>query len=271
MTPRDFKNSYDKLHDNYVKNDNRDKAIEIANEYAKTADEQCHFSSDYVRFDVAYKYLLAGDIAAKHQKKDEKLINNSTASQLYHYAGHQFRHVEEYNTAAKTYHKAGEVSLAEVPIDWDWAIRSFARAKVCFQDIGDSEEASKSYKKEQDCIRRKFLKKKKIVSFIWSTLRKLTTNYGESTLHWAVSFILIICLFGFLYMHFGAQKKWVEGLNLNKFHNGMYLYVVTTLGFGEVIKNVPAEAKLIFILNLLTGYIMLALGIDILIRKFKES
>lgn len=220
------------------------------------------------RFLVAYNYTLAADYASTFSCN----VSDTAAEYLYHFAGHHFRLLENFNLAAEAYKKAGDCSKVKDDVgSLHWAIRSYARAKVCYQDIGESEKAAAAYYEEQEVRRRKFKKDKKRASYVWFTIRKEITNYGESFYKLFICFLILDLIFSLLYTASDYFLQWPDVYSWHSLLRGAYLYIAVSIGFGEIINNVPWPAKIIILLNIFSGYLLLALGIDIIIRKFKES
>ena len=254
-TPEDFKKEYKGSPISDLVN---------AERILKAANNEFDSDKFKTKFEVAYKYLAVAD----YDEKNNVSVLENDAGHLYHFAGHHFRFVENWNGAANAYSSGGDCSMKAN--DFDWAIRCYARAKVCFQDVGDSELAGEAYIKEQDAKKAKYKRDKKHVQHFWYRLRKRTTNYGESFKRWFISFILVIFIFTCLYSALELCIHWPHHFKMKAFLSNIYLYFAITLGFGEIIQ-VPWQAKIVIAMNLASGYTMLALGIDIIIRKFKES
>lgn len=251
-----------------------------AAEALKFANDHFHENDTDKRFLVAYSYRLAADCAF-----DLKIeISNIDADHLYHYAAHQLKSLNTFNQAAICYQAGGECykdsleRLGGKPDEkkksdiLEFAIRSFARAKMCYQEIGESEKSATAYHKEQE-VRREFLwHKKKWLTALWYEVRRVTTNYGESLKRLFITFLCICMAFSIAYTYTSYMYKWPNKFvsPLRTFLKSTYTYIAVSAGFGEII-DVRWQVKIFILLNILTGYLLLALIFDFIIRKFKET
>ena len=193
---------------------------------------------------AAELYLTAGDVAFSNSEKNVKILRKTNP--------------------------VDQILKKDFIKTLTWAIRSYARSKVCYTDIGDSEEASIAYIKDQDARTLLYSQQKPLSKYYWNYLRKTITNYGESISTWLIWFLIVTICFDLIYYGLQSWVNWPQKPTNYFLLDGIYLYLATTLGFGEII-SVPWQAKIVLLLNLISGYTMLALGIDIIIRKFKSS
>jgi len=155
---------------------------ETLNEMIKFADDNYSKDDTSSRFEVAYSYYAIADYL-------EAAGAFQRASKYYHFAAHQLRSVENFKNAAGAYFAGGRA--AEVAAlakgepanrrieNLDWAVRSYARAKTCFEDIGDAEEASEAYVAEQDARRKLAKARGNRSSWLALELLRVTTKYGQ--------------------------------------------------------------------------------------------
>jgi hypothetical protein len=135
----------------------------------------------------------------------------------------------------------------------EWAVRSFARAKQCFADVGDAEEAAQAYVKEQDARRFKAHKNKDAIQFVTLTLWRWTSLYGQSWRRWLACMVGLLLVFAGVYewqFRIGLLEL-PEGSHWITFITGLYHAAATvlTLGFDEI-RPVGAVSQLAVLLNL---------------------
>lgn len=171
---------------------------ETLNAMIKFADDNYSRDDTGSRFEVAYSYYAIAEYL-------ETVGAFQKASKYYHFAAHHLRSVENFKNAAGAYFEGGRT--AEVAAlakgepknkkieSLDWAVRSYARAKTCFEDIGDAEEASEAYVAEQDARRKLGKARGDRTTWLALALLCLTTKYGQSW--WRLS----ITMSGFIVLY----------------------------------------------------------------------
>jgi len=87
-------------------------------------------------YTCAYKYGIVGYVYDKTQ-------NLQQAGFLYHFAGHQFRHIEEYELSGKFYTWSAEVFKEAGKEHYKRAKRSYRRAQKAFESVGDNDIGQK--------------------------------------------------------------------------------------------------------------------------------
>lgn len=211
--------------------------------------------------EAAHIYLALGLL----QLGDSTLIVQSdgetlTPTKLFHYAGHAFREVGLQNRAADAYWRAG---VADGMPGNDFAVRSLARAKSCYGEIGENDKADSMHKLEWEARRALARGAYWILLTAWW----LTTAYGTSFLRWLVSLLVMLLGFSISYEYLHSSGFIVEGHPWTVI-SAVYFCIVTTatVGYGDFTPtNWIGEA--IVVANILIGYAMLAFGATILGRK----
>lgn len=288
-TPRDYKKRF------YEDLKFQINSITKAEQVAKEADEYYSFDSTVKRYEVAYKYKCAAEYLSRipERKRD--------ASEYYHYSGHHFRKIEEWREAGDAYLKAGEIAY-ELAIELkrmgvfedakercEWSIRSYGRAKNCYQDVGDTDQARDAYIKEYDVRRLLALIYaiinitipsqlvvqrliKHVLKFIQLTFWKWTSNYGESITKWSFWVLGIIFIFTELY-----EKLYNMGLlkiDCNQWFppvTPIYFTIVTmaTVGYGDI-RPMNWVAQLTVVLNIIISFIFLGIGGAVIAHKVSK-
>lgn len=213
---------------------------------------------------AAYTYLAIGFKLLKDESI-KLVVDGKTlkAEQMFHFSGYAFREIGQLNRAADAYWRAGAVgSRGGTPSPL--AIRSFARSKSVFAEIGEIDQSDRMHRMEWEA--RKTLSKgiKLWLIQLWDA----TSLYGTSASRWFYWLIGFVLFFSVAYEILHAQnliaqeQSWVTGIT------GVYYTLVTTstLGYGEFVPS-HVFSQILVILNIILGYVLLGLGLTILGRK----
>ena len=261
-TPEFYKTTYLQLTQSKITDD------ESLEKVLQWADHNYAVDDTDTRFRVAYSYLAGAEYLEKATDIQLKL---KRACRLFHFAGHHLRLVENWNNAGLAYLRAG--SLAIEVEDFEWAVRSFARAKQCFADVGDAEEAAQAYVKEQDARRFRAHKNKDAIQFVTLTLWQWTSLYGQSWRRWLACMVGLLLVFAGVYewqFRIGLLEL-PEGSHWTMFITGLYHAAATvlTLGFDEI-RPISAVSQLAVLLNLALAWALLGIGAGMIARRVKE-
>jgi len=183
---------------------------------------------------------------------------------LFHFAGHAFREIGHIARAADAYWRAG-VASGRGSYPSPWGIRSIARAKVCFKDVGELGKSDNMHRLEWEA--RQHIGAswwQKPILFLWD----VTSRYGTKPGRWLMSLLVVIVFSSIAYelMH---RLLWIHQEQLwTSWFSAIYYCIVTmtTLGYGEFVPNHPVAQSFV-VLNVIVGYFMLAVGVTILGRK----
>lgn len=267
-TPDDYKKYFEEISVKIRRKRSANFIIKYANE---------HWERDDIdtRYRVAYSYFAAADFLCETSK--DQL---DRASRLYHYAGHHFRFLEEWNKAGKAYRKAGDIATKsakkaktekKAKEEQEWAIRSYARAKNCYADVGDAEDSALAYKDEQ-----KQRLRLAEMTHDWKQVFRLkfweiTSDYGESLRRWFCWVIVIIFIFTYLYELEHCKNLFnLTNTEWKPLLTGIYFSFVTltTFGAGDI-HPAHSISLLTVIANIVIGYVFLGIGIAIIVRRIK--
>jgi hypothetical protein len=214
--------------------------------------------------DAAYTYLGLAFLLLKH---DGLTIpsggKNLGPDMLFHFAGHAFREIGQLNRAADAYRRAGVVSTrGKTPKEF--GIRSLARAKMCYEEIGESERSDQMHCLEWEARRLGSLGFRRLFLWLWA----VTSRYGTDVRQWAKMFARVVLVSALVYecMH---SLGWIYGQeHWTPIVSSLYCSVVTmtTLGYGDFVPH-HWVAQLFVILNVFAGYFLLAVGATILGKK----
>jgi Ion channel len=210
--------------------------------------------------EAAYTYLA---LAFKITEDQSILINSLgrkvTVAEMFHFAGHAFRGIGQLNRAADAYWRAGVI--AEIS---DFSIRSLARAKSCYSDIGEMDRSDEMHRLEWDARRLRSGRVPSALFAVW----KITSAYGTSSRRWFFSVAVFLFAFTAVYQvlydtgKVSGQQPWTPWVT------AAYMSIVTTatVGYGDF---VPSHwiSQLVVVLNIAFGYALLAIGSTILGRK----
>jgi hypothetical protein len=213
---------------------------------------------------AAYTYLALAFTVLENEKIKICIANKTVEhSKLFHFAGHAFREIGQVNRAADAYWRAGITDNRGKPPS-DWGIRSLARAKVCFREVGEVEKSDEMHCLEWEARRHWSPRVRKFVLSLWA----LTSQYGTAPRRWLVSLLVVFGGSALMYelMH---RLLWIhQGQTWTPWASAIYYCAVTmtTLGYGEF---VPTHwvAQSFVVLNIAFGYLLLAVGITILGHK----
>src|SRR5262245_4455620 len=192
-TPNYYKGTY------YRERRDQISSSEALAECLRWADENYSQDDTDTRFKVAYTYYAAADYLRKQG-------DGTRASDNYHYAGHHLRSVDNLNNAALAYFAGGQAAEEAATTDsaskaklLAWAVRSYARATVCFSDVGEAEQASRAYVAQQDARRRLAWAQRNVIVAAVLELLRATSHYGQSGLRLASTVVVMIVFYGLLY------------------------------------------------------------------------
>jgi hypothetical protein len=225
-------------------------------------------SAAYTYFGLAFASIdaMPGHSAANH-----------AAADLLHFAGNAFRESGQLNRAADAYWRSGTLAEPRSPL----AVRSLARAKMLYTDIGQTGDADRMHVLEWDVRRFQvglrelpgwvpkfidvwFAKARGVLSLV--LLWKVTSQYGTSLWRWLVSLGTMIALFSVAYraLHSHGALTAHHWSSLTP----LYFCVVTaaTVGYGEITPRTEL-AEIVVVANILFGYGLLGIGLTILGRK----
>ncbi|MDG7043223.1 MAG: hypothetical protein JRM98_03805 [Nitrososphaerota archaeon] len=213
------------------------------------------------RYHTAFKYRLAAELTerAAGLLKDENLDLLNSAGDLYHFAGHAFRRIEEFRWAGDAYAKSGECFMREMLklngrkmfIDsYEKSIRAYRRAKVVYTEVGDYSQAGRMFFLEQGLIQKKLSRTNPIEAALFMAWG-IMSGYGESIRRWFVGYILGVALFGMIYLHGGTGV-------LQAFY----------VSFGRsLLMNTTSLGGPIMLLQFAYSYFNLGLGLTIIVRR----
>jgi hypothetical protein len=182
-----------------------------------------------------------------------------SATKLFHFAGHAFRELGQLNRAADAYWRAGVANAEKVDV---FSIRSLARARMCYNEIGESDKSDLMHILEWEARRQLANWPNRILLTGWW----LTTSYGTSLSRWVCSLAVFLMSFTVLYV----ILKSCNALTATHWSplSAVYFTVVTTatVGYGDIVPS-DWKAEFVVIANIIVGYAMLAFGATILGRK----
>ncbi len=184
-------------------------------------------------------------------------------AQLFHFAGHAFRDSGQMNRAADAYRRAGIASDDGGSPD-AFGIRSLARAKMCYAEIGETDRSDEMHVLEWEARRRKARVGKPLLS-VW----KWTSGYGTSPRAWLLWVLGFVVLFTLLYEWLHRRGLLCAAHGWTPFLTAAYYCVVTTatVGYGEIVPCNGPAAQAVVTLHIVAAYILLAIGATILGRK----
>ncbi len=182
-------------------------------------------------------------------------------TKLFHFAGHAFREIGQLNRAADAYWRAGVANGKEVD---EFAIRSLARAKSCYAEIGETEKSDCMHRLEWEARRARA----KWANWALLTAWRLTTAYGTSLGRWLGSLLVVLAGFSIIYEVLHTLGAIHDGHKWTPISSAAYFCIVTTatVGYGDF---TPTNwiGELVVVTNVLLGYAMLVFGTTILGRK----
>ena len=197
-----------------------------------------------------------------NDKESQDFLNR--ACRFFHFAGHGFLNLGNVNRAADAYWRSGVVGSVANETS-SLSIRSLARAKICYQDIGITEKSDQMHILEWHARLLASTGVRSILLDLW----RVTSLYGVSLRRWIVSIALTLTVFTLLYEGFarsgllhGADDGWTPLIS------AFYYAVVTTttVGYGEI-HPIGPFAQIAVVLNIFIGYVLFAIGTTILGRK----
>ncbi len=244
----------------FIKNDGVERVKDAADS-GRHGDTSAQMNSAAGYLALAFDALEA---VGEDLKAEETQNSLSRACTFFHFAGHGFLNLGNVNRAADAYWRSG-VSGSCADKATSLSIRSLARAKICYQDIGITEKSDQMHILEWHARLLASTGIRSILLDLW----RVTSLYGVSLRRWTVSIALTLFVFTLLYEGFarsgllsGAEEGWTTLIS------AFYFAVVTTttVGYGEI-HPVGPLAQIAVVLNIFVGYVLFAIGTTILGRK----
>jgi len=226
------------------------------------ADEK-RLGSPRDQHEAAHVYLALAFLSARAQIAITHKDKPIESSLLFHFAGHAFREIGQINRAADAYWRAGVVGAKNGVVD-QFAIRSLARAKSCYSEIGETEKSDRMHILEWEARRQTGTLSNCVLLSVW----KITSDYGTSVKKWFWSIILLVLSFSVVYEVLHDQGAIHQGQAWTPMISSIYFTLVTTatVGYGEFVP-IGCLAQLAVVLNIVLGYFLLGVGTTILGRK----
>jgi hypothetical protein len=237
--------------------------------------------------EAAYIYLALAFSKVRSMPKPDSRSDtqpNRAAAELFHRAGNRFREIGHLNRASDAYSRAGYWDDPSHPM----CIRSLARAKVLYTQIGQPADADRMHVLEWDarrsrgpeakpserdsaqalgCPKKRWKLTRLMTSALW-WLWNATSRYGTSFGRWLAWLAATLAAFTAIYTLARDGFHTPTGFHWTPIITPFYFAIVTaaTVGYGDITpKNGWTEA--IVAANILTAYALLAFGVTILGRK----
>lgn len=184
------------------------------------------------------------------------------ATKILHFAGHGFRQIGQLNRAADAYWRAGVISDTDGTPD-TFAVRSLARAKMCYAEVGQADCSDRMHFLEWEARRLGAQGRTPIL-----TLWRITSCYGTSLSRWLAAVALFVLLFAITYEALHAICWITSTQRWYCLWTAAYYCVVTTatVGYGDIIPT-HLVSQTVVALNIACAYFLLATGATILGRK----
>lgn len=234
------------------------KALEL---YYQADEQRLGITAEQHR--AAYTYLALAYWKLRSTKHEDG-AELPDAHLLFHFAGHAFREIGQLNRAADAYRRAG-ITSGEGDAPKDFGIRSLARAKMCYREIGEDDKADEAHRLEWDARRASSCPCARFTLWIW----KVTSGYGTKAFPWVLWVLGMLAAFTICYQ----IMYWLGWLCVGKCpkwgcFTGAYYSVVTmsTLGYGDI-SPARCPAQLAVTIQLVLGYVFLGIGLTILGNK----
>lgn len=266
ITPSTLKDEYKETFDVLKKADASSQfALAKADEYQSDADQLFMRDDMISQYQVAFKYRLAADLVllASNQEQDKlkRTLLFRRAGNLYHFAGHAFRRVEEYRWSGETYTKAGECFEKEMKEfgkgdkarfvqACESSVRAYRRSKGVYAEVGDYNPSGRAYLIEQKLVQTLLFETnplKGILFWVWG----IFSGYGESVLRWFGGYLLGLFGFAFLNALGGADVE-----------SALYVSLERSL----LISNSTAGGALL-VAQIAYSYFILGLGFTLVVRR----
>ncbi len=151
------------------------------------------------------------------------------------------------------------------------AIRSYARSKICYSEIGESEESETQYIREQDARVFQYKLKKQIpyALILW----RESSMYGTDLKRWSKWVLATILFLGIVYqlLHSaGLMEAQRTTSDWTFYWSGVFyaLSITSSLGMVDFFPQ-HWTAQALVIANVIWGYFLLGIGIGIVTRLIK--
>lgn len=249
-----------------------------ANQYRLMGTEKTHEAA-YIYLALAYKVgkfnvpLKASRIKIEEKNGmalESESFTDISAEFLFHFAGHAFREIGQLNRAADAYWRAGALGTFlkdgqnKIELPTTLSVRSYARSKVLYSEIGQIRDSDKSHRLEWEARKRRAGILNKFLLWIW----KYSCQYGTSFLTWLVWLVGITVLFTVTYELLHDHGLIYQGQTWYAWLSSFYYTIVTTstVGYGDFVP-IGKIAQMIVVLNIVLGYFILGTGLTIISRK----
>jgi hypothetical protein len=112
--------------------------------------------------------------------------------------------------------------------------------------------------------------KKEYVNAVGYFMMDLTSQYGTSFVRWGITTFLFILFFGWIFMVVDIATTGGQMIKGGALYNYFYFSVVsfTTVGFGDI-TPINGPEKLLVAFEILSGYVMLGMLINLIQRKLR--
>jgi hypothetical protein len=241
---------------------------------AAIADADTKYSKDVTedRFEAAYTYRAV----AEHYENTKAY---QKAAEYYHFAAHLLRSLEDFRNAGIVYQKGARAaeqvtgSKKEQLKALQWAVRSHARAKMCYADVGDAQESADAYVAEQEARRRLAGAERKPLTWLALMILWITSKYGQSWRRFLITAFVLVVLYGSAYELLERCQR-LDAATAEDWRSwsGPYYAIAVALSFdpGQLGDSSSGLAQWVALSNVGVAWILLGLGAAMVARRVKE-
>jgi len=217
---------------------------------------------------IIYYYLL------RTYLQGEIHIENAILIDYYEKMVHSFRRQEQKykEEIAHLNNKKLErkVQLMQYKAFYKLVERYFSSLELLYGKKDFHETRQKAFLEKMRYRKNFYWLKKEYASYIGYLIFDITSQYGTSFVRWGITTVFFILLFGWLFMVIDIATTGGHMIKGGALYNYFYFSVVafTTVGFGDITPVTGIE-KLLVAFEVLSGYVMLGMLINLIQRKLR--
>jgi hypothetical protein len=164
----------------------------------------------------------------------------------------------------------GKVQLMQYKAFYKLVERYFSSLELLYGKKDFHETRQKAFLEKMRYRKNFYRLKQEYINVLGYFMMDMTSQYGTSFVRWGITTLLFILFFGWLFMVIDMATTGGHMIKGGALYNYFYFSVVafTTVGFGDITPVTGIE-KLLVAFEILSGYVMLGMLINLIQRKLR--